>query len=319
MPALPRSRSAASACFRRAARRECCGWASSTGARARSSICSGRSSDAAGAAGVGPDERAVSSAPDAGALAGEPSVRSAAAPARGTERRRAVDGRPRHAVPKPAVLVRAGLYSRWRRRYLRVSMTVVALVARWRISSARCRSRCFWRAGWGAADLRRVGSGNLGAANVLRASGVTRRRAGGAARHRRRARPACCWPQRLDRRRAVAGGGRARRDRRPHLSGLAALPRRQGRRDGVRRLLRADAAGGRRRRSPFSSHGVWLTRYVSLGSMLASLALPPIAYATGSPAPVRGRRARRVRAHRRSGTARTWRGCGRDRAADRLR
>jgi glycerol-3-phosphate acyltransferase PlsY len=26
---------------------------------------------------------------------------------------------------------------------------------------------------WGAADLRRIGSGNLGAANVLRASGVT--------------------------------------------------------------------------------------------------------------------------------------------------
>jgi glycerol-3-phosphate acyltransferase PlsY len=30
---------------------------------------------------------------------------------------------------------------------------------------------------------------------------------------------------------------------------------------------------------------VWLTRYVSLGSVLASLALPPIAYATGNPAP----------------------------------
>ena len=30
---------------------------------------------------------------------------------------------------------------------------------------------------------------------------------------------------------------------------------------------------------------VWTTRYVSLGSMLASLVLPAIAYATGSPAP----------------------------------
>jgi glycerol-3-phosphate acyltransferase PlsY len=30
---------------------------------------------------------------------------------------------------------------------------------------------------------------------------------------------------------------------------------------------------------------VWLTKYISLGSMLASAALPPIAYATGSPAP----------------------------------
>jgi glycerol-3-phosphate acyltransferase PlsY len=28
---------------------------------------------------------------------------------------------------------------------------------------------------------------------------------------------------------------------------------------------------------------VWLTKYISLGSVLASLALPPLAYATGSP------------------------------------
>ena len=31
---------------------------------------------------------------------------------------------------------------------------------------------------------------------------------------------------------------------------------------------------------------VWVTRYISLGSVLASIALPPIAYAMGSPAPV---------------------------------
>jgi glycerol-3-phosphate acyltransferase PlsY len=31
---------------------------------------------------------------------------------------------------------------------------------------------------------------------------------------------------------------------------------------------------------------VWMTRYISVGSILASVALPPIAYATGSPAPV---------------------------------
>jgi glycerol-3-phosphate acyltransferase PlsY len=30
---------------------------------------------------------------------------------------------------------------------------------------------------------------------------------------------------------------------------------------------------------------VWMTKYISLGSMLASVALPPIAYAMGSPAP----------------------------------
>ena len=30
---------------------------------------------------------------------------------------------------------------------------------------------------------------------------------------------------------------------------------------------------------------VWITKYISVGSVLASLALPPIAYATGSPSP----------------------------------
>jgi glycerol-3-phosphate acyltransferase PlsY len=33
---------------------------------------------------------------------------------------------------------------------------------------------------------------------------------------------------------------------------------------------------------------VWITRYISLGSIVASVVLPPIAYATGSPAPVVG-------------------------------
>jgi glycerol-3-phosphate acyltransferase PlsY len=33
---------------------------------------------------------------------------------------------------------------------------------------------------------------------------------------------------------------------------------------------------------------VWITRYISVGSILASVALPPIAYALGSPAPVLG-------------------------------
>ena len=38
---------------------------------------------------------------------------------------------------------------------------------------------------------------------------------------------------------------------------------------------------------------VWITKYVSLGSVLASLALPPIAYATGSPCACGHRRVRR--------------------------
>ena len=33
---------------------------------------------------------------------------------------------------------------------------------------------------------------------------------------------------------------------------------------------------------------VWLTQYISLGSVLASAALPPIAYVAGAPAPAVG-------------------------------
>jgi glycerol-3-phosphate acyltransferase PlsY len=32
--------------------------------------------------------------------------------------------------------------------------------------------------------------------------------------------------------------------------------------------------------------GVWITKYISLGSVLATITLPAIAYATGSPPPV---------------------------------
>jgi glycerol-3-phosphate acyltransferase PlsY len=31
---------------------------------------------------------------------------------------------------------------------------------------------------------------------------------------------------------------------------------------------------------------VWVTKYISVGSVLASVVLPPVAYATGSPGPV---------------------------------
>src|SRR4029077_6860005 len=37
--------------------------------------------------------------------------------------------------------------------------------------------------------------------------------------------------------------------------------------------------------APGLAAAVWLTKYISLGSVLASLALPPLAYALGSPAP----------------------------------
>ena len=50
---------------------------------------------------------------------------------------------------------------------------------------------------------------------------------------------------------------------------------------------------------------VWLTKYISLGSVLASLALPPLAYALGSPAPAVARRDRRGDRSSSSGIART--------------
>ena len=136
---------------------------------------------------------------------------------------------------------------------------------------------------WGVVDLRRIGSGNLGAANVLRASGAMAaatvllldvgKGAG-----------SVVLAQRFD------GGGAA-----PAAAGVAAivghvypvwLGFRGGR--GV-----ATACGVFAVLTPVALlpslaifvAGVWISRYVSVGSVLASVALPPIAYAMGSPAP----------------------------------
>ena len=136
---------------------------------------------------------------------------------------------------------------------------------------------------WGGADLRRVGSGNLGAANVLRASGVK----------------AGILVAVLDMTKGAAGvvlaermgGGAAT----AAAAGVAAiighiypvwLRFRGGK--GV-----ATACGVFSVLTPAAVPpafaifvvAVWTTKYVSLGSMLASAALPPIAYALGSPAP----------------------------------
>lgn len=136
---------------------------------------------------------------------------------------------------------------------------------------------------WGTPDLRRIGSGNIGATNVLRASGPT---AGmlvalldigkGAA--------SVVLAEQLN-----GSGGM------PAIAGLAAivghvypiwLRFRGGK--GV-----ATACGVFAALAPLAmvpAVGVflaaaWVTKYVSLGSVLASAVLPAIAYATGSSAP----------------------------------
>jgi glycerol-3-phosphate acyltransferase PlsY len=135
---------------------------------------------------------------------------------------------------------------------------------------------------WGA-DLRQVGSGNLGAANVMRASGVTAGVLVAALDIGKGA--ASVWL-------AERVGGDAAL---PAVAGLAAivghvypvwLRFRGGK--GV-----ATACGVFSMLTPLAvppalaifAAVVWLTQYVSLGSMLASMAVPPIAYALGSPAP----------------------------------
>jgi glycerol-3-phosphate acyltransferase PlsY len=136
---------------------------------------------------------------------------------------------------------------------------------------------------WGASDLRLVGSGNLGAANVMRASGVT----------------AGVLVALLDMAKGAASVWLAARfsagPALPAVAGVAAivghiypvwLRFRGGK--GV-----ATACGVFSVLTPLAlppalaifAAVVWLTKYISLGSVLASLALPPLAYALGSPAP----------------------------------
>lgn len=137
---------------------------------------------------------------------------------------------------------------------------------------------------WGANDLRHIGSGNLGAANVLRASGIT----------------AGLLVALLDVSKGAASVMVATRLANSSVAaaaaGLAAivghiypvwLRFRGGK--GV-----ATACGVFWILTPLAAPPalaifiatVWLTKYISLGSMLASMALPLIAYATGSPASV---------------------------------
>jgi acyl phosphate:glycerol-3-phosphate acyltransferase len=136
---------------------------------------------------------------------------------------------------------------------------------------------------WSATDLRLFGSGNLGAANVMRASGLT----------------AGVLVAVLDMAKGAASVWLAERfaanAAAPAAAGLAAivghiypvwLRFRGGK--GV-----ATACGVFSVLAPLAVPpalaifvgSVWLTKYISLGSILASLALPPLAYVTGSSTP----------------------------------
>jgi len=137
----------------------------------------------------------------------------------------------------------------------------------------------------GTRDLRRIGSGNIGAANVLRTSGV---RAGVTVMLLDIAKGAgsVMLVQRFD-------GGAV-----TAAAGLAAIVghvfpvwlRFRGGKGvatacGVFTVLTPAAVGPA---LAVFLGSVWITRYISVGSTLAALALPPIAYATGSPMPVLG-------------------------------
>lgn len=134
---------------------------------------------------------------------------------------------------------------------------------------------------WGAPDLRRIGSGNLGAANVLRASGVT----------------AGVLVAILDAAKGAAGVLVASR-----LNGSAAAAAVAGFAAIVGHIypiwLRfrggkgvATACGVFAALAPVAMPialavflvSAWATKYISVGSVLASAALPPIAYAMGAP------------------------------------
>jgi glycerol-3-phosphate acyltransferase PlsY len=135
---------------------------------------------------------------------------------------------------------------------------------------------------WGKTDLRQVGSGNLGAANVLRATGI---RAGVTVAVLDVAKGAASVALAM----RVGGGPVV-----PAVAGFAAvvghiypvwLKFKGGK--GV-----ATACGVFSVLTPLAVPPslvvflvtVWLTKYISLGSILATIALPSIAYATDAPA-----------------------------------
>jgi glycerol-3-phosphate acyltransferase PlsY len=162
-----------------------------------------------------------------------------------------------------------------------MSLSVLLIVAAYLIGSVPFALLLARRLG--TRDLRRIGSGNIGAANVLRTSGV---RAGVTVMLLDIAKGAgsVMLVQRFDGGAVMAAAG------------LAAIVghvfpvwlRFRGGKGvatacGVFSVLTPVAVGPA---LAVFLGSVWMTRYISVGSILASVALPPIAYATGSPMPV---------------------------------
>lgn len=186
-------------------------------------------------------------------------------------------------------------------------MLVAAVVAAYLIGSIPFALLLARRSG--IRDLRRIGSGNLGAANVMRALGV---RPGilAAALDIAKGAVGVLVAERL------SGDARA-----GAIGGLAAITghiypiwlRFRGGK-GV-----ATACGVFSVLTPLAVAPaallffatVWYTKYISLGSVIACLALPPIAYATGSPAfvaLVAAAAATMIVFRHRSNLARVWSG-----------
>ena len=123
-------------------------------------------------------------------------------------------------------------------------------------------------------DIRGEGSGNAGATNVARSRQGARLPSPRSTS--RRARSPCSSSAR-HRGSALRRGGRPRRDRRPRLPDLLRISRRQGRGDGRRRVPGPRAAWHPGLYRASSSLVVVATRYVSLGSVIAMVLLPPVA------------------------------------------
>jgi glycerol-3-phosphate acyltransferase PlsY len=137
---------------------------------------------------------------------------------------------------------------------------------------------------WGTTDLRRLGSGNLGAANVLRSTGVT---------------PGVLVAA-LDIGKGVASVILA-----AHLTGAPVAPAAAGLAAIIGHVYPvwlgfrggkgvATACGVFAVLAPAAAlsglgifvTSVWLTKYVSVGSVLASMTVPLIAYSTGRSTPI---------------------------------